>query len=162
MENNHSIHQKERRVVVERRATHQLYPCAMHEIFTKSIEKDFKAGEDRMQRLESGISALLGGQTQQSFEIQKLQGALGDGVVKDIRNLTMCVESIKDEFTASYKISKEKFEEFDDFRWFRVWANKIKDKAIIWVLTFAFIGGAFVSVLGLLAYVLWQLLKQFS
>ena len=150
----------DRRVVVERRALHQLYPCPLHDIFTKGLEKDLKAGEDKMKSFEEKIDRILVVLAQQNTEMQLLKMTIGNGLGKEVRDTKECIESLADKFTQVCKNYDKKFMEVDEFRWFRTWANWMKDKAVVWGLTSAFVGGAVVSVIALAIYAILKLLEK--
>ena len=129
----------------ERRET-VVYPCPLHEMFTKGIEKDLEAGEKRMQRFEEKIDNILKLQAQQTLDIVSIKNTIGNGLAKNISDTNVCIKSLESEFAKVCEKYDEKFVEFDEFKWFRTWANGLKNKSISWALTFAILGGLAMSV----------------
>ncbi len=130
----------------------QQVSCPKHDLFEKQIEKNFLSGEKRMDQLEEKIDKLLSGQAEQALAIQSLHSTVSNGLRGEIRRTKECAESLEIAFTGVCKIYDEKFKEFDDFRWFRVWANKTKDGAIAKILTVTATGG---FIIGMLIVLLW-------
>jgi hypothetical protein len=145
------------RRIVERREIQYLYPCPLHDLFTKGIEKDLKAGERKMQKFEDNIDKLLFGQQAQTLEIQALKTALGNGLGKDVKATKACIDDLKIIVETVIEKYNEKFKEFDEFRWFRSWANGLKNRSVNWALTFVFVGGAGA---GIILFIVWMLYKH--
>ena len=134
-----------------------MFPCPLHEIFTKGIEKDLKAGETRMQRFEQKIDELLLGQVKINLEIQAMQHSIGNGLSKDVRVATKCIEKLETEFSRVCSIYDEKFIEVDNFQWFRTWANGLKNKTVAVVLTITVAGGLAMSVVLSIIYLVMKI-----
>jgi hypothetical protein len=154
-----SSESKDRRVMIERRATHTLYPCPLHDLFVAGLEKDLATGEKRMERFEQKIDSILAWQVKQNLEQQAMKmfidNALSNGLSKDIREVRDCMESIEGRFIVAQDGYAKKFAEFDDFRWFRDWANGLKNKGISWILSLIVLGGLAMSAfLGIIYLVL--------
>jgi len=118
--------------------------CAWHDEMFTAQAKDFAAGKARMDRFEDKIDALLRGQAAQAVSIQDLHATVNNGLKDKLNRTVTCVEEMKIEFKRVCIIYDEKFSEFDDFKWFRDWANGFKDHAISTTLTVITLGG-FVS-----------------
>lgn len=127
-------------------------PCPKHDMFEKQIERNFQSGEKRMDQLEKKIDALLAGQAQQALSIQDLHNAISNGLRGEIRRTKEATETIEEKVTTICVSYDEKFKELDDFKWFRTWANRLKDGAITKVLTITMLGG---FMIGVLLVLLW-------
>lgn len=130
-----------------------VFPCPLHDMFTKGIEKDLKAGEERMQRFEQKIDDLLKGQVEQALAIRTLQDAMQNGLRGEVKRTMECTENLSREFKDVCERYDVKMKEFDEFHWFRTWANSFKDGLIKKLLTIAFIGGTAIGLLWLLNHV---------
>lgn len=110
-----------------------------------------------MQRFEQKIDELLLGQVKINLEIQALQHSIGNGLSKDVRAATECIESLEVEFNRVCAKYDEKFIEVDNFQWFRSWANGLKNKTVAVVLTITVVGGLAVSVVLSIIYFIMKI-----
>ena len=127
-------------------------PCPLHDTVTKQIASDLERGEKRMDRFEGKIDQLLEGQSEQAISIKALQDIVQNGLTKDIRMTRDCTKQLEIKFTEICANYDSKFQEYDEFSWFRKWANRMKNNIISKVLTITFIGGFLV---GLVLLILW-------
>jgi hypothetical protein len=121
-------------------------PCPLHDTVTKQIASDLERGEKRMDRFEGKIDQLLEGQSAQALLIKTLQDIVQNGLTSDIRMTRNCTEQLEVKFTQICANYDSKFQEYDEFSWFRKWANRMKNNVISKVLTLTFAGGFLVGV----------------
>ena len=122
-------------------------PCPLHDTVTKQIASDLERGEKRMDRFESKIDQLLEGQTAQALSIKSLQDTVQNGLTSDIRMTRDCTKQLELKLTEICTGYDLKFKEYDEFSWFRKWANRMKNNVISKILTITFIGGFFVGII---------------
>lgn len=137
-------------VQVERRRDWS--PCPKHNMFEKQIEKNFQLGEKRMDQLEKKIDTLLTGQAQQALALQALHTTINNGLSGEIRRTKECAEKLEAHVEAICVTYDTKFKEFDEFHWFRAWANSVKDGVTAKMLSLTILGG---FVVGMIIALLW-------
>ena len=126
--------------------------CAFHDEAMQMFRDDLRRGSEEFRLTREKLDKIIEGQTQQAIKIQELHSTVHNGLKADTSKTAQCVVSLEARINTVCHDYEEKFKEIDDFRWFRVWANSLRDNAIKKFLTSAFIGGMIISVIFFIAY----------
>ena len=122
-------------------------PCPLHDTVTKQIASDLERGEKRMDRFEAKIDQLLEGQSRQAISIKALQDTVSNGLTTDIKSTHECTKQLEVKLTEVCAQYEARFKEYDDFSWFRKWANRMKNSVVSKILTITFAGGFFIGII---------------
>jgi hypothetical protein len=122
-------------------------PCPLHDTVTRQIASDLERGEKRMDRFEAKIDQLLDGQQAQALSIKTLQDTVQNGLTSDIRITRDSTKKLELKITEICTNYDSKFKEYDEFSWFRKWANRMKNNVVSKILTITFIGGFLVGIM---------------
>jgi len=126
--------------------------CPFHDETMQIFREELKKGSEEFRQTREKLDRILDGQSQQAIKIQELHSTIHNGLKTDTSKTALCVSNLEVKLTQVCEKYDVKFKEFDEFRWFRSWANTMKDGAIRKVLSAAFVGGMLISIVFFLLY----------